>query len=126
MDSNFKLTVLEKVRKTPAEPTPEEKLIDDIREICRRIDTAYARFEYEEDADLVEAAIYELEALKARYRYLLRIAKERDLHGAAIKPYGAQTEGWIRWDRPDGYSLCGRNCGGARDSRRNAALRPCA
>lgn len=86
MDSNFKLTVLEKVRKTPAEPTPEEKLIDDIREICRRIDTAYAHFEYEEDADLVEAAIYELEALKARYRYLLRIAKERDLHGAAIKP----------------------------------------
>lgn len=126
MDSNFKLTVLEKVRKTPAEPTPEEKLIDDIREICRRIDTAYARFEYEEDADLVEAAIYELEALKARYRYLLRIAKERDLHGAAIKPVWAQTEGWIRWDRPDGYSLCGRNCGGARDSRRNAALRPCA
>ena len=82
MDSNFKLTVLEKVRKTPVEPTPEEKLIGDIREI----DTAYARFEYEEDADLVEAAIYELEALKARYRYLLRIAKERDLHGAAIKP----------------------------------------
>ena len=34
----------------------------------------------------MEAAIYELEALKARYRYLLRIAKERDLHGAAIKP----------------------------------------
>ena len=84
--THLKLTVLEKVRKTPAEPTPEEKLIDDIREICRRIDTAYARFEYEEDADLVEAAIYELEALKARYRYLLRIAKERDLHGAAIKP----------------------------------------
>lgn len=86
MDRNFKLTVLEKVRKTPPEQTPEQKLLGDIREICRCIDTAYARFEYEEDADLVEAAIYELEALKARYRYLLRIAKEQDVHGAAIKP----------------------------------------
>lgn len=57
----------------------DERLLEDIRVICRMIDDAYARFQMQQDDDLVEASIYEIEALKARYRYLLRLAKARNV-----------------------------------------------
>ncbi|MDR0883435.1 MAG: YaaL family protein [Oscillospiraceae bacterium] len=74
----------------PAEKTPAESLLDDIRAVCRAMDAAHARFEMEQDEDLVEAAIYELESLKARYRYLIKRAKREKLSDAPIAPiYGA-------------------------------------
>lgn len=62
----------------------EEKLIEDIRELCLMMENAYERFENESDSDLIDALIYEIESLKARYRYLLRIAKESKITSDAI------------------------------------------
>ncbi len=57
----------------------DEKLLQDIRRVCRMIDDAYTRFQMQADDDLVEASIYEIEALKARYRYLIRLAKNKNI-----------------------------------------------
>ena len=73
------------------EKTAEENLLEDIRAVCRQMDAARARFEMEQDEDLVEASIYELESLKARYRYLIKRAKREKLSDAPISPiYSAQ------------------------------------
>ncbi len=50
-----------------------------IREVCRQLENVRARFEMENDSDLIEACIYEMESLRARYRYLLRQAKAKEM-----------------------------------------------
>ena len=73
------------------EKTSDDALLEDIRSICRQMDAARARFEMEQDEDLVEASIYELESLKARYRYLIKRAKKEKLSEVPIAPiYSAQ------------------------------------
>lgn len=57
----------------------DEKLINEIRYVCRRLDSIYQRYEMLQDDNLIEASIYEIEALKSRYRYLLRLAKTRNI-----------------------------------------------
>lgn len=54
-------------------------LINEIQDISRALERAYERFELQSNNDLVEATIYEIEALKARYRYMLALAKEQNL-----------------------------------------------
>lgn len=54
-------------------------LIYEIQDISRALERAYERFELQSDSDLVEATIFEIEALKARYRYMLSLAKEQNL-----------------------------------------------
>ncbi|MBQ2964399.1 MAG: DUF2508 family protein [Clostridia bacterium] len=54
-------------------------LINEIQDISRALERAYERFELQSDSDLVEATIFEIEALKARYRYMLALAKEQNL-----------------------------------------------
>lgn len=60
------------------DPQPDPRLAE-IREVCRLLDLANRRFSMEQDPDLIEACIYEQEALRARYRYLLRQAREQAL-----------------------------------------------
>lgn len=80
MESKIKLLNLEKFKAKEKEiQSPEQVLFSEIRDVCRKIENAYESFEYEQDEDLMEAAIYEIEALKARYRYLLRIAKMKNM-----------------------------------------------
>ena len=55
--------------------TPPDPLIVAIRDICARIDAVQNRFDMETDSDLIEGCIYELESLRAQYRYLLRKAR---------------------------------------------------
>ncbi len=55
--------------------TEPPELMVAIREVCSQLDSVQARFEMESDSDLIDACIYEMEALRARYRYLLRLAK---------------------------------------------------
>lgn len=54
-------------------------LLDEIQDVSRALERAYERFELQSDSDLVEATIYEIEALKARYRYMLALAKQQNL-----------------------------------------------
>ena len=53
-----------------------EKLKDDLKFVPNQIAYNDMWFEMEDDNDLMEACIYQREILKARYRYLLRKAKE--------------------------------------------------
>ncbi len=50
-------------------------IIEAIREVCALMDAAQNRFEQETDEDLIESAIYEQQSLRAKYRYLLRLAR---------------------------------------------------
>lgn len=76
MNAVAKLTSTDWLKKSQPVKSKEERILDDIRELCARMERAYARFEFEQDADLIESSIYEIKSLKAQYRYLLRVAKE--------------------------------------------------
>ncbi len=61
------------------EEQPPHPLIEAIRDVCARIDLVENRFSMETDTDLIEGCIYELESLRAQYRYLLRSAREQGI-----------------------------------------------
>jgi hypothetical protein len=58
-----------------------EPLIDAIRDVCQRMEALETQFAMISDNDLLEACIYEMEALRAQYRFLLRRAKEMGVSG---------------------------------------------
>ena len=62
----------------------ESPLAEAIREVSRLLSCNEAWFRLETDEDLIEACIYESRALRARYRYLLRMAREQNVH---ISPF---------------------------------------
>gem|GEM_PF-597678 len=72
-----------------------ERLVADIREVCRQIDNTHALFALESDEDLLDAAIYQLEALNARYRFLLKRARETRAEATALPITGEERERWI-------------------------------
>ena len=61
------------------QPAPVNQLIEDMRDVRRQLDAVQSCFAMETNEDLLDAAIYQREALQARYRYLLRLAKETGL-----------------------------------------------
>lgn len=61
------------------EDTPPDPVIVAIRDICARIDAVQSRFEMETDPDLIGGCIYELESLRAQYRYLLKTARQQGI-----------------------------------------------
>lgn len=61
--------------KRSAEKSKRDKVLDEIKLVKIQLRNVFARFEQTSDRDLVESIIYETEALKARYRYLMRLAK---------------------------------------------------
>ena len=58
------------------EEAPPHPIIVSIREVCAAIDAVQSRFQMETDPDLIEGCIFELESLRAQYRYLLRTARQ--------------------------------------------------
>lgn len=90
---NLKLPLLDKIKRNE-EVSEDERLLEDIRTICKKMEAAYTRFEFEKDEDLVDAAIYEIEALKSRYRHLLKTAKKRNLQGV-VRPASFEEFGRI-------------------------------
>ena len=61
------------------EDTPPHPIITSIRDVCAAIDAVQSRFQIENDPDLIEGCIYELESLRAQYRYLLRTARQQGI-----------------------------------------------
>lgn len=57
-------------------PTDRE-LRQELNQISRQLKEAYDRFNYACEPELIEASIFEINALKAKYDYLLRCVKER-------------------------------------------------
>lgn len=62
----------------------EEKreLQECMEEVRRSLNQAYAAFNMADDADLIESCVFEINALKARYNYLLKQAKWLEEGGA--------------------------------------------
>ena len=69
---------------------PPHELLLAIREVCAQLDHVQARFEMECDGDLIDACIYEMEALRSRYRYLLRLAKDQGITAGGGTPLFGQ------------------------------------
>ena len=65
-----------KTKKDILWPTDKE-LRQELDQINRQLKEAYERFNSACEPELVEASIFEINALKAKYDYLLRCVKER-------------------------------------------------
>ncbi len=85
------MTITQLIAKKKCRNEDDEQLIGEIHRLSHALSLAYERFELQCDNDLVDATIYEIEALKARYRYLLSIAKDRNLKSSEtrLQDYGS-------------------------------------
>ncbi len=72
-----------------------ERLLSDIRDVKKQLEGNYTYFSLETDEDLLDAAIYQREALQARYRYLLRLARENNAIALEYPIEQEQKERWI-------------------------------
>ena len=75
----------------PQPMTNRNILIRQIRETADKLTAAHSRFENECDEDLLDAIIYEIQSLKAYYRYLLKKAKEEGLQCGEISVFGREV-----------------------------------
>lgn len=57
----------------------KQKLMTEIKRAQTDVKTAEHFFQFVSDPELVDVAIYDLEAKKSRYRYLIRVAKEKGI-----------------------------------------------
>lgn len=80
-----KVFYYEMIRK-PVAPD-NSSLLMQIRDTSRKLKIAYNRFEYESNEDLLDSIIYEIQSLKALYRYLLKQAKEKGIECKDIPVY---------------------------------------
>ena len=64
-------------RKTAVEGSEAElrRLQNCLERVQRELNQAYTAFNMADDADLVESCVFEINALQARYNYLLKQAK---------------------------------------------------
>ena len=56
-------------------PSPEQDLLDELEHTKILLKNARLSFNSQSDPQLIEASIYEINAISARYNYLLRRAK---------------------------------------------------
>jgi len=86
----------QKQKKEPApEPTPQEKIIAQLRDVRHQLAAAQCHFAMESNEDLVEAAIFQNEALACRERHLLRQARALQMEVATLPINTAPPERWI-------------------------------
>ena len=57
----------------------KDSIIKEIKKARTDVVTAENFFQFVSDPELVDVAIYNLEAKKSRYRYLIKIAKEKGI-----------------------------------------------
>ncbi|QJA09834.1 YaaL family protein [Romboutsia sp. CE17] len=57
----------------------KEKIINEIKQAQKDIKNAENFFQNVTDIELIDVAIYELEAKRSKYQYLIRIAKEKGI-----------------------------------------------
>lgn len=59
-------------RQALVENEMKERLLSEIREVRRSLETAHSNFQNASDPDLIDCYIYEMNAIHLRYKYLLR------------------------------------------------------
>ncbi len=80
--------LLEKIRTQKEKKKQTEfnkNLVKAIEEVKLQIESVESRFNLLSDSDLVESMIFEERALKARYTYLMGVAKEKNVFSDTIK-----------------------------------------
>ena len=88
--SKAKIFYYERIRK-PQPMTGKSLLLRQIRETSDRLNAAHNRFENESDEDLLDSVIYEIQSLKALYRYLLKRAREEGLQCGEVSVFGREV-----------------------------------
>ena len=88
--NSAKIFYYQKIRK-PVLKSETNEIIRQIRETSEKLNNAYNRFEYESNEDLVESVIFEIQSLKAHYRYLLKKARETGIECAEISVFGREV-----------------------------------
>ena len=77
IDQAFRLLrAVRKAKELPKENQSEKELLAQLDDVQLRLKSAQCRFDNALDEELVDAAVYELDALESRYAYLLRRAKQ--------------------------------------------------
>ncbi|MDO4811193.1 MAG: DUF2508 family protein [Eubacteriales bacterium] len=71
-------------------PTVDE-LKEELQMTAQALRTAYDKFNFVTEPELVEAAIFEIRSLNARYTYLIRRVKELD--GSAVSVAAGAMKG---------------------------------
>ena len=66
--------------------TNMQDLINEIKDVCRQISCTEQWFQAENDSDLIEACIHQREVLYAKYRYLMRKAKNDNIYVSPFEP----------------------------------------
>lgn len=79
--------------RTACDPEQQE-LLSDLSRAQEALSLAYARFDNAVEPELVEAAIFEINALRARCGYLLRVLKESGAQ-AAVRPVAEGAATWV-------------------------------
>ncbi len=79
-------SVLKPIRliKEKTAPAIKDPLIEEIETVKEELRSVQNRFDLLTDFDLTDACIYEMEALEARYRFLLKEAKQRHAQNMPI------------------------------------------
>ena len=62
-------------KRTSAALTPAAQVHRELQETALALRRAYERFDFACEPELVEASVYEISSLQAKYNYLLRAAK---------------------------------------------------
>ena len=86
---NAKIFYYDVIRK-PIEPVTDS-IVTQIRDTSQKLENAYSRFENETNEDLLDSIIYEIQSLKALYRYLLKRAKDCGIECAEISVFGREV-----------------------------------
>lgn len=71
--------------------TADDALVEQIKDTHARLLGAYNRFQMESNADLLDSVIYEIESLKAQYRYLIKKAQAEGVKCREISVYGREV-----------------------------------
>lgn len=69
----------------------ESQLQFELRDTAQALRRAYERFNYACEPELVESCVYEINALQARYNYLIRLTRQSPDVCAALAPGGGGT-----------------------------------
>ena len=87
--NSAKIFYYEVIRK-PEKPAQDSILVQ-IRDTSQRLESAYSRFENECNEDLLDSIIYEIKSLKALYRYLLKLAKEKGIECSGVSVFSGEV-----------------------------------
>jgi hypothetical protein len=88
--NSAKIFYYQMIRK-PVLKSESNEIVRQIRETSEKLNNAYSRFEYENNEDLLESVIFEIQSLKALYRYLLKKARETGIECAEISVFGREV-----------------------------------